>query len=79
MDLDARESPVQLRQQPGQGQVIPDPETMSHPVQPTRVQPRVTDQDLEQAAGSRILEVNGLDVLTYQCSPSSQPAAVPME
>jgi hypothetical protein len=42
------------------------------------VQPRVTGQNLEEAAGSRVFDVYGLDVLTQEFSPSSNPAASPM-
>jgi hypothetical protein len=51
---------------------------MSYPMKPVCVQPRVTGQNLEQAAGSRVLGVCGLDILTHKIPPLSNPATWPM-
>jgi hypothetical protein len=57
---------------------IPDELTqaMGDTVQPTGLQAWVARQDLEQAASSRVLGIDGLDILAQQSTPTTQAARV---
>ncbi len=65
MNLDARQETADMGDETGQEQESSPPEEVSETVEPDSVQARIAGQHFRQAAGSRVLGKDGLDVLSY--------------
>jgi hypothetical protein len=62
MDLDARQHPVELREDSGQQRKARRVELVGAAVQQNRMEAGVTEEDLYRALGGRISTKNGLDL-----------------